>query len=68
MIDKLGVDKGYLSRILNRFKSNKLITKEKCSNDGRLNFIKLTTKGKELLLNLAKKSDNQTVLCFNKTS
>ncbi|MFL0198509.1 GNAT family N-acetyltransferase [Clostridium sp. WILCCON 0269] len=59
LIDKLGVDKGYLSRILNRLKSNELISKEKCSNDGRLNFLKLTVTGKQLLINLSKKSDIQ---------
>ncbi|ADK13165.1 MULTISPECIES: bifunctional helix-turn-helix transcriptional regulator/GNAT family N-acetyltransferase [Clostridium] len=59
LIDKLDIDKGYLSRILNRFKSDELIIKEKCSSDGRLNFLKLTENGKNILSSLSKKSDNQ---------
>jgi DNA-binding MarR family transcriptional regulator/N-acetylglutamate synthase-like GNAT family acetyltransferase len=59
LIDKLNIDKGYLSRILNRFKSDELITKEKCSGDGRLNFLELTENGGNVLLNLSKRSDKQ---------
>lgn len=65
LIDKLGVDKGYLSRILNRLKLNGLITKEKCCNDARSNFLKLTAKGNQLLINLSKKSDIQVENLIN---
>ena len=59
LIDKLDIDRGYLSRILNRFKSDNLITKETSSIDGRLIFLKLTLKGKQILSALEEKSNKQ---------
>lgn len=59
LINKLNIDRGYLSRILNRFKSSEIIIKETCPKDGRLNFLKLTSKGKQILLQLEERSNNQ---------
>ncbi|WP_234117720.1 bifunctional helix-turn-helix transcriptional regulator/GNAT family N-acetyltransferase [Clostridium hydrogenum] len=59
LIDKLDIDRGYLSRIINRFKCNELITKQASPKDGRLNFLKLTQKGKQVLSELEERSNNQ---------
>ncbi len=59
LIDKLDIDRGYLSRILNRFKSDELITKETSCNDGRLIFLRLTLRGKQVLSELEEKSNKQ---------
>lgn len=59
LIDRLNIDRGYMSRILNRFKLNDLITKENSTVDGRMVFLKLTPKGKQILSVLEEKSNNQ---------
>lgn len=59
LIDKLDIDRGYLSRILNRFKSDEIITKETSCGDGRLIFLKLTLRGKQVLSELEEKSNKQ---------
>lgn len=59
LIDKLNIDRGYASRILTRFETNDLITKENSSIDGRIFFLHLTSKGKEILSDLESKSDKQ---------
>lgn len=59
LIDKLNIDRGYMSRILNRFETNDLITKENSPNDGRVFFLNLTSKGKKTLWDLEEKSNNQ---------
>lgn len=44
--EKIGIDEGYLSRILDTFRKKGLITKAPSSEDGRLHIIKLTEKGR----------------------
>ncbi|MEY7999214.1 GNAT family N-acetyltransferase [Clostridium sp. Mt-5] len=65
LVGKLNMDPGYISRILGRFNSDGLITKEKSSKDGRYTFISLTSRGKEILLSLSQKSNNQIIALTN---
>lgn len=59
LIEKLDVDRGYMSRILNRFESDELIIRENSYHDGRVLFLRLTSKGKKVLSILEEKSSNQ---------
>lgn len=59
LIEKLNVDRGYMSRILNRFESEGMITKRNSPLDGRVVFLYLTLKGKETMANLESKSEEQ---------
>ncbi len=45
--EKIGIDEGYLSRILNVFRKKGLITKFPSPADRRLNIIKLTETGQK---------------------
>jgi DNA-binding MarR family transcriptional regulator len=45
ILTTLGLDKGYLSRILKTFEKQKLITKERSTTDGRVMYLKLTELG-----------------------
>jgi len=56
---KLGLDNGYLSRILSGFKKDGLITKEKSNIDGRQWILKLTAKGKKDFQNLNNRSSEE---------
>ena len=44
--EKIGIDEGYLSRILDAFRKKNLITKTPSLEDRRLHIIKLTEKGR----------------------
>lgn len=59
LISKLSVDRGYMSRIIKRFESKGLIIKENSTADNRINFLKLTENGKEILFQLESKSNEQ---------
>ncbi len=59
LMDKLNIDRGYMSRILKRFESNGLILRESSSRDGRALYLSLTPTGKSILSGLQEKSDNQ---------
>jgi len=43
----LGLDAGYLSRMLRRFESKRLITRASSPTDGRQNHLRLTTRGRD---------------------
>ncbi|UPK67153.1 bifunctional helix-turn-helix transcriptional regulator/GNAT family N-acetyltransferase [Chitinophaga filiformis] len=49
LIANLGIDGGYLSRILKTFETNQLISKRKSTMDGRTWYLQLTPKGRKLL-------------------
>ena len=45
--EKISIDEGYLSRILDTFRKSGLITKTPLTEDRRLHIIKLTEKGRK---------------------
>jgi len=55
--EKIGIDEGYLSRILDIFRKKGLITKAPSSEDRRLHIIKLTEKGRKEFASLNDHSD-----------
>jgi len=59
IIDSLGIDKGYLSRILDQFVRQKLIVRKRSEADGRLMHIYLTDKGRAAFEKLDRASDEQ---------
>jgi DNA-binding MarR family transcriptional regulator len=59
IIENLGIDKGYLSRILEQFTAKKLIVRKRSETDGRWMFIYLTEKGRQEFHRLNQASDEQ---------
>ncbi len=59
IIGGLGIDKGYLSRILDQFATKKLIVRRRSEADGRLLHIFLTEKGRAAIEKLNQASDAQ---------
>jgi DNA-binding MarR family transcriptional regulator/N-acetylglutamate synthase-like GNAT family acetyltransferase len=57
--NELGLDAGYLSRLLRSFKKRGLIQKQPCQTDGRQNFLSLTERGQEAfaMLNVRSRSE-----------
>ena len=55
--EKINIDEGYLSRILNIFRKKGLITKSPSPEDKRLHMIKLTEKGRKEFESLNEHSD-----------
>src|SRR6478735_11820368 len=47
LIEQLGIDGGYLSRVLQRFEQRELICKEASPADGRRSLLSLTAKGRK---------------------
>jgi len=50
--EELAVDLGYLSRIIKRFEKDDLINRVKSENDGRIYYLFLTDKGKDIMKKL----------------
>lgn len=50
--DNILIANSSLSYILNKLETKKLIEKEKCENDKRITYIKLTNKGLDLATNI----------------
>lgn len=59
LIKELNLDRGYLSRIINRFQKEKLIKRIQSNNDSRVFHLELTDKGLSVLKELIKSSDDQ---------
>lgn len=59
LIHELNIDSGYLSRIIKRFEKLGLIYRQQSTEDGRLYYLFLTSKGKEMMATLNDISDNQ---------
>ena len=64
LIRELGMDAGYLSRILTSLQNRKLIGKKLCESDARQNLISLTEKGREAFseLNAASRYEIEAML------
>ena len=56
---ELGLDPGYLSRIIRRFEQDGLLTKERSPQDGRAFLLKLSEQGSKILTSLEKKADKR---------
>lgn len=61
---ELGLDSGYLSRILSRLEENGLLYKERSEQDGRQRILKLTANGKKAFSLLNERSNNEVVELF----
>lgn len=59
LIDKLEVDRGYMSRVLKSFESSGLIQKKGTAADRRKLLLELTEKGKDTLAELEGRSSRQ---------
>ncbi len=57
--NELGLDAGYLSRLLRSFKKRGLIHKQPSQTDGRQNFLSLTEQGQEAFAMLNARSRNE---------
>lgn len=55
----LGLDRGYLSRILARFERSGLIRRERSPRDRRRQILRLSAKGRRALEDLERRSDQQ---------
>jgi DNA-binding MarR family transcriptional regulator/ribosomal protein S18 acetylase RimI-like enzyme len=56
LVTTLGIDGGYLSRMLKTFEKEQLVSKKKSAADGRTWFLQITAKGKKLLDTLEENS------------
>ena len=59
LCNELGLDAGYLSRILRHFKKRALIHKQLSQTDGRQNLLSLTERGQEAFATLNARSHNE---------
>jgi DNA-binding MarR family transcriptional regulator/GNAT superfamily N-acetyltransferase len=59
LVRDLGLDAGYLSRILARFQTQGMLRKVPSESDGRQSLLSLTAKGRKVFAPLDKRSDNQ---------
>ncbi len=55
----LGLDPGYLSRLLARFEADGLVARERSTEDGRQQLVALTAAGKDVFQSLDGKSSDQ---------
>jgi DNA-binding MarR family transcriptional regulator/GNAT superfamily N-acetyltransferase len=65
---ELGLDAGYLSRILRDFKKQALIDKTLSDSDGRERFLSLTARGKKIFAKLDQRSNAEISLSLSKLS
>jgi DNA-binding MarR family transcriptional regulator/GNAT superfamily N-acetyltransferase len=59
LVDELGLDAGYLSRILSSFKKRRLISKVPSPADGRQSLLSLTEKGQDAFAKINAASHNE---------
>ena len=52
LTDSLGIDRGYLSRILRRFEKDRLITRKRSGKDARSSLLRLTARGRAIFSDL----------------
>ncbi|AXN39700.1 MarR family winged helix-turn-helix transcriptional regulator [Peribacillus butanolivorans] len=64
LVDKLEIDRSYMSRIINKLSKDGLVIKENSTLDNRTSLIRLTPKGMTLFNQLNERSDEQLVRLF----
>ena len=65
---ELGLDAGYMSRILREFERRKLVTRERSKTDERQRFLSLTAKGREAFAPLDERSNRDVAAMLKKLS
>ncbi|HWS94851.1 MAG TPA: helix-turn-helix domain-containing GNAT family N-acetyltransferase, partial [Candidatus Methylomirabilis sp.] len=65
---ELGLDAGYMSRILREFERRKLVTRERSKTDERQRFLSLTAKGREAFAPLDERSNRDVATMLEKLS
>jgi len=68
LCDALGLDPGYLSRILSSFEKNRLLEKKASPKDARQTLLALTRKGRQVFEPVNARSDEQVRSILNKLS
>ena len=64
LVDKLEIDRSYMSRIITKLSKDGLVNKEDSTLDNRTSLIRLTPKGSTLFKQINEKSDEQLVKLF----
>ena len=59
LAEDLGLDHGYLSRILGRFAQSGLVTRKRSADDGRQSLLSLTAKGQKAFAPLDRRSQEE---------
>jgi DNA-binding MarR family transcriptional regulator/GNAT superfamily N-acetyltransferase len=65
---ELGLDAGYMSRILREFERRKLVTREQSKTDERQRFLSLTAKGRKAFAPLDERSNRDVAAMLEKLS
>jgi len=65
---ELGLDAGYISRILGDFERRKLVTREQSKTDERQRFLSLTAKGRRAFAPLDERSNRDAAAMFEELS
>jgi DNA-binding MarR family transcriptional regulator/N-acetylglutamate synthase-like GNAT family acetyltransferase len=65
---ELGLDAGYMSRILREFEHRKLVTRERSKTDEREKFLSLTAKGRKAFAPLDERSNRDVALMLEQLS
>ncbi len=68
LADELGLDAGYLSRMLNRFQKRRLLVKQASETDGRQTLLQLTEQGQAAFAKLNSDSQGEIEALLNKLS
>ncbi|MCM3782439.1 MarR family winged helix-turn-helix transcriptional regulator [Neobacillus mesonae] len=61
LVDKLDIDRSYMSRIVAKLSRDGLLNKSNSPSDSRISLIRLTDKGNALFKKLNEKSDEQII-------
>ena len=64
----LGLDQGYVSRILRRFGKESLVTRRPSETDGRQSHLELTAKGRKTVAMLEERSNGEVGSALGKLS
>jgi DNA-binding MarR family transcriptional regulator/GNAT superfamily N-acetyltransferase len=65
---ELGLDAGYVSRILRGFEQQRLVTRAQSKNDERQKFLSLSAKGRKIFLSLNERSNRDAAAMIEKLS